>query len=170
MATPRPEHVHASVTSTPKTPPPYPRQQDDGETDVLSSANCPSTVNQQQRCHSTSTSAWIPSWPPMPCPLLHRVATARQEKIQLPIAEQNFLPCPLQLLQTRIELILMYHPTRMLKHIVVWRKTTTRRSSAHLLPLSEEETTSNGSGAHFVKPFQGSPTHPSSVQGRICRK
>ena len=91
MATPRPEHAHASATATFKTPPPYPRQQDDGETDVLSSANGPSTVDQQQRCHSTSTSAWSPSWPPMPCPLLHRVATARQEKIQLPIAEQNFL-------------------------------------------------------------------------------
>jgi hypothetical protein len=78
----------------------------------LSSANGPSTVESQQRCHSresvlfigtqfsnlytavdTSTSARSPSWPPMPRPRLQQTATARQEKIQLPIAEQDFLVC-----------------------------------------------------------------------------
>ena len=54
MAEPRPEHAHASALPSAATPaprPPHPRQQDDGETDVLSSANGPSTVAQQQRCH-----------------------------------------------------------------------------------------------------------------------
>jgi len=31
-----------------------------------------------------------PSWQPMPRPSLQRAATALQEKIQLPIAEENF--------------------------------------------------------------------------------
>jgi hypothetical protein len=59
-------------------------------TNVLSSANSPSTVELQQRCHSTSASAPSPSWPTMPRPSLKWAATARQEKIQLPIEEQNF--------------------------------------------------------------------------------
>ena len=37
-------------------------------TDVLSSANGPSTVAMQQRCHRASASARSPSWPPMPRP------------------------------------------------------------------------------------------------------
>ena len=44
----------------------------------------------QQRCHHASASARSPSSPPMSRPLLHQTATARQEKFQLPIAEQNF--------------------------------------------------------------------------------
>jgi hypothetical protein len=47
MASPRPEHAHASArpaTATPTPRPPHPRQQDGGKTDVLSSANGPSTV------------------------------------------------------------------------------------------------------------------------------
>jgi hypothetical protein len=70
--------------------PSHPGQQDGGKTDVLSSANHPSTVAPQRRCHRTSASAWSPSWPPMPRPHLQRAATVRQKKIQLPIAEQNF--------------------------------------------------------------------------------
>jgi hypothetical protein len=93
MAAPCPEYAHASArpavaTPTPRLP--HPRQQDDGETDVLSSSNGPSTVAQQQRCHCTSASARSPSWPPMPRPRLQRAASVRQKKIQLPIAEQNF--------------------------------------------------------------------------------
>jgi hypothetical protein len=44
----------------------------------------------QQRCHHASASARSPSWPPIPHPHLQRAATARREKVQLPIAEQNF--------------------------------------------------------------------------------
>ena len=93
MAAPRPEHAHVSTrpaAATPTPRPPHPRQQDGRKTNVLSSANDPSTVALQQRCHRTSASAPSPSWPHMPRPRLQRAATARQEKIQLPIAEQNF--------------------------------------------------------------------------------
>jgi hypothetical protein len=91
MAAPRPEHASARPAAATPTPrPPHPRKQDGGEIDVLSSANGPSTVALQQRCHHTSASAGSPSWQPMPRPRLQRAATARPEKIQLPIAEQNF--------------------------------------------------------------------------------
>ena len=40
---------------------PHPQQQDSWKIDVLSSANCPSTVVLQQRCHHTSSSALIQS-------------------------------------------------------------------------------------------------------------
>jgi hypothetical protein len=93
MTEPRPEHAHVSArpaNTTPTSRPPHPRQKDGWKTNVLSSTNCPSTVALQQRCHSTSTSAQSPSWQPMPSPCLQRAATARQEKIQVPIAEQNF--------------------------------------------------------------------------------
>ena len=57
---------------------------DAGKTDVLLSANGPSTVAVQQR------SARSQFWQPMPRPRLQRTANVRPEKIQLPIAEQNF--------------------------------------------------------------------------------
>ena len=66
MAAPRPEHLHASALladATPTPRPPHPRQQDGGKTNVLSSANGPSTVVMQQRCHHTSASVRSPSWP-----------------------------------------------------------------------------------------------------------
>jgi hypothetical protein len=44
----------------------------------------------QQRCHHTSVLARSPFWPTMPRPRLQRAATARPEKIQPPIVEQNF--------------------------------------------------------------------------------
>ncbi len=61
---------------------PHTRQLDGGKTDVLLSANSPSTAVLQQRCHSTSAVARSPSWPPMPCPHLQRAATVWQERIQ----------------------------------------------------------------------------------------
>ena len=60
---------------------PNPRQQDGGKTNVLSSANGPSTVALQQRCHRTSASASSPSWPPMPGPRLQRAVTAQRESV-----------------------------------------------------------------------------------------
>jgi hypothetical protein len=62
-----------------------------GKTDVLSSANGPSTATLQQKCHQTSASAPSPSWPPMPGPSLLQAATVWPEQMQLPIAaEENF--------------------------------------------------------------------------------
>jgi hypothetical protein len=93
MAAPRPEHAHVCARpadATPTTRPLHPQQHDGGKTNVLLSANGPSTVAQQQRCHRTSALARSPSWPTMPSPRLQRAATVRQEKIQLPIAGQNF--------------------------------------------------------------------------------
>jgi hypothetical protein len=48
-------------------------------------SNRPIHSEMQQRCHHTSASARSPSWPPMPRPRLQRAATARREKVQLPI-------------------------------------------------------------------------------------
>jgi hypothetical protein len=77
MAAPRPKHAHASArpaSATPATRPPHPLQQDGGQTDVLSSANGPSTdiiiIALQQRCHSTSALARSPSWPLLPRPVV----------------------------------------------------------------------------------------------------
>jgi hypothetical protein len=52
--------------------------------------NRPLHRTMQQRCHHASASARSPSWPPMPRPHLQRAATARREKVQFPIVEQNF--------------------------------------------------------------------------------
>ena len=64
-----------------------------GKTDVLSSANGPSTTSLQQRCHRTSTSARSPSWPPMPGPCPQRAAAVRPERIQPRIRNRIFIKC-----------------------------------------------------------------------------
>ena len=48
-------------------------------------SNLPLHSVMQQRCHHASASARSPSWPTMPRPRLQRAATARREKVQLPI-------------------------------------------------------------------------------------
>ena len=63
---------------------------DGGKTDILSSANCPSTATLQQRCHRTSASARSPSCPTMSGPLLQRAATVWPERIQPPIWNRIF--------------------------------------------------------------------------------
>ena len=61
---------------------PHTQQLEGGKTDVLSSANSPSTASLQQRCHLTSILAQSQSSLPMPCPRLHRAATVWQDLIQ----------------------------------------------------------------------------------------
>jgi hypothetical protein len=89
MAAPHLEHAPLvsahPVSATPTTRPPHPRQQDGGKTNVPLSADCPSTVMLQQRCHHTSTLAPSPFWPPMPRPRLELPSppgAAWQEKIR----------------------------------------------------------------------------------------
>ena len=87
-----------STPTPPPVPPPRPpchvprtRQLDGGKTDVLSSANGPSTASLQQRCHRTSTLARSPSWPPMPGPCPQRAAAVRPERIQPRIRNRIFI-------------------------------------------------------------------------------
>jgi hypothetical protein len=72
--------------ATPR-PPPTTTGRRKGGCPVVS--NRPLHRAMQQRCQHASASAQSPSWPPMPRPHLQRAATARREKVQLPIAEQN---------------------------------------------------------------------------------
>ncbi len=75
MASPRPEHAHATDSPATATFPPRPAHTTFGWLqDRLPFANGPSTAALQQRCHSTSASARSPSWPPMPGPRLQRAA------------------------------------------------------------------------------------------------
>jgi hypothetical protein len=69
-------------------PPPTTTGRRKGGSPVVS--NRPLHRAMQQRCHHASASARSPSWPPMPRPRLQRSATARREKVQFPIREQNF--------------------------------------------------------------------------------
>jgi hypothetical protein len=80
---------------------PLTRQLDGGKTDVLSSANGPSTTSLQQRCHRTSTSARSPSWPPMPGPRPQRAAAVRPEQIQPRIRNRIFSSSPRSLCASR---------------------------------------------------------------------
>jgi hypothetical protein len=52
-------------------------------------SNRPLHCVMQQRCHHASASARSPSWLSMPRPRLQRAATARREKVQFPMREQN---------------------------------------------------------------------------------
>ena len=65
-----------------------------GKTDVLSSANGPSTVALQHRCHSASASARSRSWPTMPRKSLQRAANNWSETIQIPILNRFLLVTP----------------------------------------------------------------------------
>jgi hypothetical protein len=80
-----------ALSTQPPTPRPLPTTTGwrEGRCPVVS--NRPLHCVMQQRCHHASASARSPSSPTMPRPLLQRAATARQEKFQVPIAEQNFL-------------------------------------------------------------------------------
>ena len=89
-------------TRAPPTPPPAPPQHPHttsppptttvrGNEDILSVVSNQSLhCVMQERCHHTSASDRIPSWPPMPPTSLQRAATVRREKVQLRIREQSF--------------------------------------------------------------------------------
>ena len=93
---PRPGQAPAAARPADATSHDTPRacqqQLDGGEADVPSSVTDPSTA----RCSKdVTTHHRSGARPRMPRPSLQRAATARQEKFQLPIAEQNFgLVCP----------------------------------------------------------------------------
>jgi hypothetical protein len=77
----------------PRNPPrhaPCQPQQEGGKGRCPVVSNWPLHSAMQQRCHHASASARSPSSQTMPRPRLQRAATARQEKFQPPIAEQNF--------------------------------------------------------------------------------